>query len=351
MKKGFPADVSTLGGRIRQSRLDAGYTLKDFADLLKVSANHLGLVERGEKQASFKLLREISIKTNVSYQWLMKGDAQPSNGTDAAPDLQLLFGLILTMAPSINRATLANLLNVPVVTIDQILNGDNVVCDIEWSARLPILAGLLGNIPGVRQRMQGLDKFLDTVEFDRNMSLLKENLIQYIFQKCGRRFSLFTPISSHSSGPASNVGWTFMSLYDVEHPEVIWKFCIAEKSIPDDEDYEVAIDEIREYAMNATDKNLEELSLVFFNENDFENFDTAVNKEIDRLDGIAEGCAVLGESSPYSELEHKNLSYFFADGRSMEIIDCTCANDTDAKFWAGLSRPTGTEPTDTENPS
>ena len=356
MKRGFPADVSTLGGRIRQSRLDSGYTIKDFSGILNVSANHLGLVERGDKTPSPKLVRDISIAADTSYQWLIKGEvpaqepspAQRSSPAQApliVPDLQLLLGLILAIVPSVSKEILANLLNVSVATVDQILNDNNVDCDVERLARLSMLAGLLGDIPSVRNRLKVLDEFLITVEFDRNIPLLKEHFIQYIFQKCGQRFKLHTPVNSHISIPTANVNWTSMTLCKVDHPETIWKFYIIENPISceDDADHKTAIEEICEYVMNEATKNDNEISLIFIAEYDFEIFEKAIDKEISKLDMVDAGCGEKVETSPYHIADYSNLSYFLVDSRTLEIGDFTCTNILEPDFWAKFSCPIDTD--------
>lgn len=109
MKKCVPTDGTTIGGRVRNARLASGYTIKDFAVLIEVSPNHLRLIERGEKQASFKLLQKIARITETPYQWIIKGASQKEADTPIPVDttekinLRLLLGLILVMTPSFSK--------------------------------------------------------------------------------------------------------------------------------------------------------------------------------------------------------------------------------------------------------
>lgn len=90
MKKSKILSPETIGGRVRKYRLDAGYTIKDFADMLGISANHLGLVERGKKEASFKLLQKVAEITNTPYQQIIKGDVENKLDTQLNNLLKLI---------------------------------------------------------------------------------------------------------------------------------------------------------------------------------------------------------------------------------------------------------------------
>lgn len=62
----MPADLATVGGRIRQARVDMDLDLANLSLMVKLadgrypSTSYLGRVERGEIKASFHLVEQIS---------------------------------------------------------------------------------------------------------------------------------------------------------------------------------------------------------------------------------------------------------------------------------------------------
>lgn len=166
-------DESTIGGRIRKSRSNLVLMQKEFAERLNVSSNYLGMVERGEKNPSEQLLKQIADVTGVSYKWLLTGEADPQEASggkagaaaEEAPPVfagnvspQLIVALALR-SHIYNKETLATFLMVPVETVDRILAGEAVEYNPMWGNIFPVLVHGL-DIPAVRQELRTLDAFL-----------------------------------------------------------------------------------------------------------------------------------------------------------------------------------------------
>jgi len=191
-------DESSLGGRIRKCRIESAQGIKALAEKVGVSANYLGLVERGEKNPSRGLLKEIAEVTGVSLKWLQTGEADAADATDTAILLnkkdslpvytanvnpQLILALALR-SPSMTKETLAALLMVPVETIDKILTGGTVDFDPRWGNVFPILVQNL-DIRSIRQELKTLDAFLAKEEENVNRMKLLEILKNYVNEKAG----------------------------------------------------------------------------------------------------------------------------------------------------------------------
>lgn len=337
MKKGFPADISTLGGRVRQSRLDAGHTIKDFSAMLGISANHLGLVERGEKQPSYKLLQKVSELSGVPYQWIAKGtmpaQTQAQKSTDAQSvvcqnlNLRLFFGLILTLVPSVSKEMLSNMLNISSETLDRILKGEATECDIQQHTQLSMLTGLLGDVPAIRSDLMNLDKFLADVAYDRSMVILKDHLTSHIYTQCEQRYKLHCPISSHNVkyydfnaiGKRFTTHWTQMTLCAVENPNRLWTFQVLEPtgSVNDE-----LMEQIVNSAADETDAVSGNLSIVFLSKSDFDNFSNFAERVVDKLVMREEGSAAVGmPCSIDTEYELCNLSYILIDNDTWDIME------------------------------
>lgn len=333
MKKGFPADEATIGGRVRKSRLDTGYTIKDFAPLIGVSPNHLGLVERGEKQASFKLLQKIAEITDTPYQWLMKGIQQETKKTEnpAAPvdkpeklNLQLFFGLILTLRPAVSKEILAGLLSTSVDTINRILAGEDVEYGLQWPSRFPTLAGLLGDISEVRRQLGQLDQFLSEVDTEHTMNRIAENLIRYLYDRNGERYKLHQITSPEVESCVSEKDykqyefhWSEVTLYKTDNPKNLWHFrlLLTQKPVSDE-----AMEEIFGIIGDMANSMDENLTVLFTWEEDYESFDTSACNAIDRIATIDAGYDGMGMPSPVdSEYAYCNLSSALLDEKTWEV--------------------------------
>ena len=63
----------TIGRNIRQARISAGFTQKEAADLLHISALHWGRIERGDRPVSLDRLSLIAETMNVRVSTLLCG--------------------------------------------------------------------------------------------------------------------------------------------------------------------------------------------------------------------------------------------------------------------------------------
>lgn len=63
----------TIGGRIREARMESGMTITGLAGELNTSSNYLSAVERNVKVPSGPLLHRISEVLDVSFSWLKTG--------------------------------------------------------------------------------------------------------------------------------------------------------------------------------------------------------------------------------------------------------------------------------------
>lgn len=69
--------------RIQQARVEAGFTQEDLAGLLNITTRAMQNYERN--RVPFRRLEEIAKLTNVSQEWLLRGDPEP-----IAPPVELL---------------------------------------------------------------------------------------------------------------------------------------------------------------------------------------------------------------------------------------------------------------------
>lgn len=86
-------DKSELGMKIRQARLQKGYTQQDLAEKAQVSVVYLGEVERGKKMPSLNSFVRIISALRVSADYILR-DELPSGESYVFDDLtQKLHGL------------------------------------------------------------------------------------------------------------------------------------------------------------------------------------------------------------------------------------------------------------------
>lgn len=64
-------DFKKIGNRIKNKRLDMKLKQAEFADMIGVTKNHLGEVERGQCGPSIDLLIAISWNTNTSVDYFL----------------------------------------------------------------------------------------------------------------------------------------------------------------------------------------------------------------------------------------------------------------------------------------
>lgn len=77
-----PIDISTLGGRIKKARRDAGLTQEFVAEALGTTPQAVYNWERGKNETSRENLLEIAQLTGVSLAWIVSGvdDPVPTGG-------------------------------------------------------------------------------------------------------------------------------------------------------------------------------------------------------------------------------------------------------------------------------
>ena len=70
----------TIGGRIREARMESGMTITGLSGELNTSSNYLSAVERNVKVPSGPLLRRIAEVLDVSFSWLKTGVEDDEDG-------------------------------------------------------------------------------------------------------------------------------------------------------------------------------------------------------------------------------------------------------------------------------
>ncbi len=129
-------DLKAIGGRIRKARIDATLTIKELSEKMGVSFAYLGMVERGEKNPSDKILECVAETTGVSLDWLKNGDKnsvddkapilnQPQTSISVSDiDASIFLNLVMYKAPSASRDTIAAVLNTDQDTLKKLLEGE-----------------------------------------------------------------------------------------------------------------------------------------------------------------------------------------------------------------------------------
>lgn len=69
-------DLAETGKRIKEVRKMNGLTQAEFSSIFNITNVHLGNVERGKTGSSIELLVEISIRFNVSLDFLILGKSE-----------------------------------------------------------------------------------------------------------------------------------------------------------------------------------------------------------------------------------------------------------------------------------
>lgn len=286
-------DGTTIGGRIRKCRMDSAQNLKELAEQVGVSANYLGLVERGEKNASVALLRAIATATGTSYKWLYTGKGeQPEATGDAAPEEvppvfmanvnpQFVVALALR-SPYYNKETLAALLMVPVETVDSILAGETVDYNPAWGDIFPILVRGL-DLRAVRQELRALDTFLAKADASASRTKLLQSLQAYANTKPGteerpqREYKIAGAVENKvedydtENGEAASVTTSRMMLESKDIPSQNWYFAYYpfKDSVTTDTIEEVFKDEL-DFAESSS--NIGSASIVTNSETVFDKF-------------------------------------------------------------------------------
>jgi len=192
-------DLKAIGGRIRKARIDAALTIKELSEKMGVSFAYLGMVERGEKNPSDKILECVAEATGVSLDWLKNGDKDSAD--DKAPmlnqlqtpfyvsdiDASLFLSLVMYKAPSVSKNTIVEVLNTNQDTLEKLLKGEQGF-DPAWRSPLTTLAERL-KIPDILNKLHIIESFLEQVEMDRVDNLLAPALRSTLSETFGGKFT------------------------------------------------------------------------------------------------------------------------------------------------------------------
>lgn len=190
-------DEDTLGGRIRKARMDKKLKMKELAEILQITANYLGLLERGKKSPSKKLLENIAENTGVSYAWLLNGPEDRSEEEISAPsprctvasvDLQLLLLTIMAKL-SYDKELIAQFLGISTADVSRIIAGEDYDFDPSWDN---VLSGLTQrmDLESLVEKFDMLANFFHEKRDEKNDWRLFTNLKQYIDRTSDTQYQL-----------------------------------------------------------------------------------------------------------------------------------------------------------------
>ena len=191
-------DLINVVGRIRKARIDASLTMKELSEKMEVSFAYLGMVERGEKNPSDKILTCVSETTGVPLDWLQNGDRVDEKGSkqnqSQAPrvadiDAALFLALIMREDPSVSEETVATFLNVDQDALKTILDG-TLKFDPAWKSAFTTLAQRL-KIPDILSKLYVIESFLERVEMEKMDSALIKAIKSSLSEKFGDEFTWF----------------------------------------------------------------------------------------------------------------------------------------------------------------
>jgi len=168
-------DLKSVGGRIRKARTGASLTMKELSERLGVSFAYLGMVERGERNPSDKILAAIAEATGTPVDWLKNGDKDSADDelkkidslqSPLNIDAALFLGLIMREEPSISGETIAAILGVDQDNLKNILDG-TLKFDPAWETPFSILAQR-SKIPGILDKLRAVESFLEREDAKKN---------------------------------------------------------------------------------------------------------------------------------------------------------------------------------------
>ena len=187
-----------IGIRIRKARTDASLTIKTLSEKAGVSVALLGMVERGTRTASQKLIECVSAETGVPVDWLQNGDRVDEKGSKpnqsqtprvADIDAALFLALIMREDPSVSEETVATFLNVDQDALKTILDG-TLKFDPAWKSAFTTLAQRL-KIPDILSKLYVIESFLERVEMEKMDSALIKAIKSSLSEKFGDEFTWF----------------------------------------------------------------------------------------------------------------------------------------------------------------
>lgn len=191
-------DLTRIGGRIRQARIDASLTIKELSERIDVSSTYLGMIERGERKPPATLLECIAEATNKPIDWLQNGDIVDEKGSKpnqsqtprvADIDAALFLALIMREDPSVSEETVATFLNVDQDALKTILDG-TLKFDPAWKSAFTTLAQRL-KIPDILSKLYVIESFLERVEMEKMDSTLIKAIKSSLSEKFGDEFTWF----------------------------------------------------------------------------------------------------------------------------------------------------------------
>lgn len=193
-------DLKSVGGRIRKARIEAALTMRELSEKMEVSFAYLGMVERGEKKPSDKILTCVAETTGVPLDWLQNGDgdsvdektSKPNRSRtpcDAKLNPSLFLSLIMHEDPSVSEEMAAAFLNVDQDTLKNILDG-TLEYDPDWKSAFTTLAQRL-KIPDTLNKLYVIESFLEGVEMERIDNALIKAINSSLSEKFGDGFTWF----------------------------------------------------------------------------------------------------------------------------------------------------------------
>lgn len=179
-------DLQSVGGRIRKARADASLTAKELSERAGVSYAYLGMVERGERNPSDKLLGCVAEATGIPFGWLKTGDLNsvgsksPKEGSFYIEniDAALFLSLIMHEEPPVSEEAIATILDVDQSTLKKIMNG-TLKFNPKWRAAFTTLA-LRCDIPGILNKIRSVESFLERVNAESAEDETDSELIEVI---------------------------------------------------------------------------------------------------------------------------------------------------------------------------
>lgn len=186
-------DLTCIGGRIRQARIDASLTIKELSEKIDVSYTYMGMLERGERKPPSKILECIAEATNTPIDWL-SNNSKSEKAEKADPlkaplniDPALFLGLVMREKPPMSAETIAAVLNVDQDTLKNILDGtDNF--DPAWEAAFTSFAERL-EIPEILNKLRSLESFLESVDTKKFERTLIKAIQSSLSKKFGGEFT------------------------------------------------------------------------------------------------------------------------------------------------------------------
>lgn len=191
--------LKTIGGRIRKARTDAFMNIKELSEKIEVSFAYLGMVERGERNPSDKMLACIANVTGVSTAWLKEGDTpQDLVFVDTERiDVSLFLSLILHEVPELSPQILSAILATDENELDSILRETNNYNPV-WYAGCSTIAQRL-DIPKFLGKLSEIASFLKKTEIqmlDYKLINVLRKALSEVFQD---KFEFYSQDTQQSS--------------------------------------------------------------------------------------------------------------------------------------------------------